>query len=140
MDDPGWSEFLIVIVSLSLTAILSRIGTITNALSRSTLERLRDEGVTRARLYLSLYRPREVTGQLVIYGQAVAIALGTMAFNRIVEPILKNSLSSWSFVIQIFSAVIFVLLSLFISNVFPSFRREENSDRPLPFLPVISYP
>ena len=138
MDDPGWPEALIVFVSLALTSLLARIGSVSAALSRSTLERLSEEDVSRASLYLKLYRPREVTGQLVIFGQAVAVAIGALGCTRLVAPHFLGS--SWPYLIQFLMIGFFVLVSLLVGNLVPSYRREENSDRPLPLLPIILYP
>mgnify|MGYP001196259165 CR=1 FL=1 len=89
MDNSGWPEGLILIGSLLLTVLLARLGSIGSVLSRSTLERFSDDGVSRARLLLSMYRPRYVLGQMVTFGQTVSIAVGGLAFIELTKPLLQ---------------------------------------------------
>ncbi len=136
MDDSEWPEGLILIASLLVTALLARLGSIGSALSRSTLERLRDEGDLRARLLLSMYRPRDVLGQMAIFGQTVAIAIGCVATVNLTASFPYPI--PWPILRSVFAVAFFVLISLFISNTIPPYRREEGSDSPL--LLLICYP
>jgi CBS domain containing-hemolysin-like protein len=136
LDDSEWPEGLILIASLLVTALLARLGSIGSALSRSTLERLRDEGDLRARLLLSMYRPRDVLGQMAIFGQTVAIAIGCVATVNLTASFPYPI--PWPILRSVFAVAFFVLISLFISNTIPPYRREEGSDSPL--LLLICYP
>ncbi len=138
MDDSGWPEGLILIASLLLTVLLARLGSIGSALSRSTLERLCEEGVARARLLLSMYRPRYVLGQMVTFGQTVSITIGGVAFINLTAPFVQSV--PLPILRSVLVAALFVLISLFINNAVPSYRREEGSDSPLPRLLLVCYP
>ena len=138
MDDSEWPEVLILIASLLVTALLARLDSIGSALSRSTLERLRDEGDPRARLLLSIYRPRDVLGQMAIFGQTVVIAIGCVAAVNLTASFPYPI--PWPILRSVFAVAFFVLISLCISNIIPPYRREEASDSPLPRLLLVCYP
>ena len=87
MDDPDWPEIVALVVSLLLTAFLSRLGSMATAVSRSTLERLAAEGAPRARLLLALSRARNLVGQMVSFGQVLAIAIGIIALVGLMGPL-----------------------------------------------------
>ena len=139
MDDSGWPEVPVIIISLLFTVLLARLGSIGNTLSRSTLERLRDEGIPRARLLLSMYRSRPVIGQLVAFGQIVSIGVGSISsavFVRIQLP--QDAIPV--LLLDALAVAIFATVSLVISNVLPPYKREEASDRPLPRSIVMYFP
>ncbi|MCZ6634632.1 MAG: hemolysin family protein [bacterium] len=139
MDDPEWSIPVIPIISLCAIALLTRLSSTGNALSRSTLERLAKEGVPRARLLLSFYRSRDFVDEMITYGQTVAIAMGAVTLLQSVPSPWSGS-RLWAWMGLGLWVVLFVLLSLLVRNITPPYRREEGSDRPLPRLPVICYP
>jgi len=139
LDDSGWPEVPVILLSLLFTVLLARLGSIGNTLSRSNLERLRDEGIPRARLLLSMYRSRPVIGQLVAFGQIVAIGIGSIAsvsFLR-VQP-LQQPLPL--LLQDILVVAVFATISLIVSNLLPPYKREEASDRPLPAMIALYYP
>ena len=76
MDDP-WPAVFTTILALVLTAAFSGLGSI--GISRTTLERLHEEKIARAGLYLWLYRSRDFVSQMVLLGQTIAISTGTLA-------------------------------------------------------------
>ena len=76
MDDP-WPAIFITIASIFLTAAFSRLGSI--VVSRTTLERLHEEKIGRAGLYLWLYRSRDFVSQMVLLGQTITISIGALA-------------------------------------------------------------
>ncbi|MDA0747090.1 MAG: hypothetical protein O2954_11260, partial [bacterium] len=110
MADSGWPEGITLILSLLFTVLLARLGNIGSTLSRATLERLRDENVSRARLLLSMYRPRYVLGQMVTFGQTVAIAAGTFAFVQLLHRLLPDL--AWPHARDLLAAICFVFISL----------------------------
>ncbi len=127
-----------MVFSLLSTALLARIDSIGGTLSRSTLERLREEGVGRAGLLLSMYRARYALEQMVTFGQTIAIAVGGVAFFLVTEPFC--GFIPFRLLHFALSSIIFVLVSLALSNIVPPYRREEGSDSPLPRIIAVYYP
>ena len=138
MDDP-WPAAAITIVAIVLTALFSRLGSIGNALSRTTLERLHEDGVAHSGLYLWLYRSRDFMSQMVTLGQTVVIALGAISLLSLLSDVLK-AIGAWQLIGEFLLTSCYVLLTLLIRSVIPPYRREEGSDRPLPYLPVYFLP
>ena len=85
MDESGWPGGLIVLLSLLATALLARLGSISSALSRSTLERLKEEKIPRASLLLSMNQPRYLLSQLIALGQTFTISVGAVAFAAVLR-------------------------------------------------------
>lgn len=138
MDDSGWPEGLLVVLSLLSTALLARIGSIGGTLSRSTLERLLEEGVSRAGLLLSMFRARYALGQMVTLGQTISIAIGAVALFLVTEPVC--TIIPYRLLHFVLTSVVFVLVSLALSNIVPPYRREEGSDATLPRIIALYYP
>ena len=138
MDDP-WPAAVMTITAIVLTALFARLGSIGNALSRTTLERLHEDGVDRAGLYLWLYRSRDFMSQMVTLGQTIVIALGALSLLSLLSYVI-DTLGIWQLIGQILLTSGYVLLTLLIKSVIPPYRREEGSDRPLPYLPVYFLP
>ena len=90
MDESEWPQAIVLMASLATTVILARLGSIGNALSRSSLERLAEDGVPRARLLLFMYRPYNILGQIVAYGQIVSISAGCVAFLALAHPVFDR--------------------------------------------------
>lgn len=136
MDDSGWPA-LFLIASLLATVLLARLSSIGNALSRTTLERLRDANVPHARWLLAMYRPRYVLGQVVMSGQITSIAVGCIAFAHLTDPFRVAYLSQLPILLyHILTAGVFVFCALFISSITPAYHREEGSDSPLPKISI----
>ena len=133
MDDPGWSEILIVFLSIAITTGLARLNSIGNVLSRTTVERLKGLGFSRTGLYLKLYRSRDFMNQSVVFAQIVVTAIGAFAFLALIPAnTVEDGIGKWLFFCLILIAYTF--LTLLIRNFVPPYRREEGSDRPLPML------
>lgn len=140
MDDPEWSESLIAIAALVITAGLSRLNAISNALSRATLERLSEAGMPKARLYLWFYRSRDFMNQMVFLAQIAVIAVGALAFLALFKAPVSELTGIGYYVAQWVALGLYAFVALLIRNMVPTYRREENSDRPLPKLPVLFLP
>jgi putative hemolysin len=140
LDDPAWPDPFIVIMAISSIAIFARLGLIGNAISRTMLERLKEEGITRAVFYLWIYRSRDFTSQLVILGQTLAIALGAVSVLRLTNLFGTLLTNNWLLVAKFGGVGMFVLAALLLRNIIPPYRREEGSDRPLPVLPILCLP
>lgn len=138
MDDSSWPEALVLIASLLITVLLARIDSIGSTIARSTLERLKEEGIPRASLLLSMYRTRYILGQMVAFGQTLSIAAGAWSFIGLVSPLLSES--TFPILRDLLLASLFVLSSLFLTNTVPPYRREEGSDQPLPKIISMYYP
>ena len=141
MDDPAeWCDYLVAIAGLVITAGLSRLNTISNALSRATLERLAETGLLKARLYLWFYRSRDFMGQMVFLALIAVITVGSLAFLSLFKQSFAELSGIWHVIAQWIALCIYVFFALLIRNTLPAYRREENSDRPLPKLPVVFLP
>ena len=73
-----WIEGVGLILSLAITALLSRIEATFLLSSRSTLEKLADEGVKGAVRMLKVYRPRERLRPMILIGKHVASVAATI--------------------------------------------------------------
>ena len=136
MDDP-WPAVFTTILALVLTAAFSGLGSI--GISRTTLERLHEEKIARAGLYLWLYRSRDFVSQMVLLGQTIAISTGTLALlSLFFQPPIAAGF--WQYLGAVWSVALYVFLALVIRSIVPPYRREEGSDRPLPFLPICFLP
>jgi len=71
-------EGLGLILSLVITGLLSRTETVFSLTSRSTLEKLADEGVRSAARMLRVYRPRERLHLTILIGKCVAGVAATI--------------------------------------------------------------
>jgi CBS domain containing-hemolysin-like protein len=120
------------------TALLARLGSIGSALSRSTLERLREEQVPRASLLLSMTQPRYLLSQLVELGQTFSISLGAAACAITIGPLVPSRPES--LLVPLACALLFGVVSLLVANLVPPYRRDETSDRPLPRVVWLCYP
>ena len=135
MDDP-WPAVFITIAAIVLTAAFSRLGSI--VVSRTTLERLHEEKIGRAGLYLWLYRSRDFVSQMVLLGQTITISIGALALLSILLQTLKPGF--WLYPGSALLISLYVFIALIIRSIVPPYRREEGSDRPLPFLPLCFLP
>jgi putative hemolysin len=140
LDDPAWPHPFIAILAILTTVVFARLGLIGNAISRTTLERLKEEGATRATLYLWIYRSRDFMLQMVILAQTLAIALGAMSILRLTDLLVATVTPSWLFLGKVFALILFVICALLLRNIVPPYRREEGSERPLPILPILCIP
>jgi putative hemolysin len=138
LDESGWPGGLIVLLSLLATALLARLGSISSALSRSTLERLKEEKIPRASLLLSMNQPRYLLSQLIALGQTFTISVGAVAFAAVLRPLAPAGPES--FLIPYGGALLFGLISLLAANLVPPYRREEGSDGPMPRVVWLYYP
>ncbi len=136
MDDP-WAAIFIAIASIVLTAAFSRLGS--SGISRTTLERLHEEKIARAGLYLWLYRSRDFVSQMVLLGQTIAISIGGLALLSVFFEAVPPA-GFWQHLGAALLISLYVFLALIIRSIVPPYRREESSDRPLPFLPICFLP
>lgn len=140
MDDPAWPDPIIIALSILVTIVFARIGAIGNAISRTTLERLKEEGAPRASMYLKIYRSRDFMAQMVIFAQTLAIALGALSILRMTNFFVDSLHNNWLIVGKISFVCIFVTATLLLRNIMPPYRREEGSEKPLPILPLVCMP
>jgi putative hemolysin len=140
LDDPAWPDPLIVILAILTTAIFARIGSIGNAISRTTLERLKDDGAARAALYLWIFRSRDFMAQMVTLAHTLASALGALSILRLTNLLDTTLPDRWLLLGKVFMVCLFVIVTLLLRNIIPPFRREEGSERPLPVLPIFCLP
>lgn len=140
MDDPAWPNPIIAILAILITVIFARLGLIGNAISRTTLERLKEEGQPRASFYLWVYRSRDFMAQMVTLAQTLAIAIGALSMIRLSNTAIVAPSQDLTLVTKVLIACAFVLFALLIRNIVPSYRREEGSERPLPILPIFCLP
>ena len=138
MDESEWPQAIVLMASLATTVILARLGSIGNALSRSSLERLAEDGVPRARLLLFMYRPYNILGQIVAYGQIVSISAGCVAFLALAHPVFDRL--PQPMIWRIIAIFVFALIAIAIANLPQAYRREEASNQPLPRLLIFCYP
>ena len=138
MDDSEWPRALILLVSLATTVILARLGSIGSSLSRASLERLAEEGVARARLLLSMSGQHDILGQMVTFGQTVAISAGCLALFGLIDPFIGRM--PLPVLWQVFAISGFVLVAIVLANLTPTYRRDESSNQPLPRLLIVGYP
>lgn len=140
MDDPAWPDPIIIIFAIVITVVFARFGSIGNAISRTTLERLKEEGASRAALYLWIFRSRDFIVQMATLTQTLAIAFGTLSVMRSTHLFVTLLPPNWLIAGKAFSIGIFVLIAFLLRNIVPPYRREEGSERPLPILPVFCLP
>lgn len=140
MDDPAWPDPIIALLSILVTGLFARLGSIGNAISKTTLERAREEGTPRASFLSLILRSRDFVAQMVTLGQTLSIALGGLSILRITN-LLAPSFSNGGLILWKIGLVsLFVIFALLVRNIVPSYRREEGSERPLPFLPILCLP
>jgi putative hemolysin len=113
---------------------------INNALSRSTVEKLAEAGITRAELLLSMFNPRNVFGQAIAVGQITTLAVGCIVFLRLTAPIRDYIDTPWPSLEGVVATSIFVFLALLLTSFAPPYRREEGSEAPLPRIILAGYP
>ena len=140
MDDPAWPNPIIALLAILIIVIFARLGLIGNAISRTTLERLKEEGKSRASFYLWVYRSRDFMAQMVLLAQTLAIAVGAISMLQLAQTLVSNTSQDLTLVGKIVITCLFVLIALFIRNIVPAYRREEGSERPLPILPIFCLP
>ena len=140
MDDPAWPDPIIIIFAIVITVVFARFGSIGNAISRTTLERLKEEGASRASLYLWVFRSRDFIFQMATLTQTLAIAFGAFSVMRLTYMLESVLPPNWFVMGKILSVGLFVLITLLLRNIVPPYRREEGSERPLPILPVFCLP
>ena len=138
--DPAWPSLLIVILCLVIHGVLDRLALINNALSRSTVEALAEAGVTRAALLLSMFNPRNVLGQAIAIGQITIIAIGCTVFLDLTASLRDLVKTPWPAAEGALAVCLFVVLALLLTNLLPPYRREENSEAPLPRIVLAGYP
>jgi len=138
--DPAWPNLLILIFALITNGILARVAMINNALSRSTVEKLVEAGVPRAPLLLSMFNPRNVLGEAITVGQITALGVGCIVFLRLTAPIRDGIVTPWPAIEGVVATAIFVFLALLLNHLAPPYRREENSEAPLPRILLPGYP
>jgi CBS domain containing-hemolysin-like protein len=127
-------------LAILTTVIFARLGQIGNVISRTTLERLKEEGVTRASLYLWIYRSRDFMLQMIILAQTLAIAIGSFAIFHLSDLLANIQPNYWIFFGRLVAVGAFVVIALLLRNIVPAYRREEGSERPLPLLPILCFP
>lgn len=138
MDDSGWPAGLLILAALLLTALLARLASINNSLSRAAAERLRDEQVARANLMLWLFRPRNMLAQTILFAQMTAFAVGGLSAVGLTLALLESAAPLPVLILA--PLLIYTFLYLAIYNLTPPYRREESSDRPLPILVWVLVP
>jgi putative hemolysin len=139
--DPAWSNLVVLIITLLIHCIFARLDAINNALSRSTVEKLAENGVSRAALLLSMFNPRNVFGQAIWIGQITTISVGCCILFLLVTADLRDAIESpWPAAEGLIAIALFVFVALLITNLSPPFRREEGSEAPLPRIILVGYP
>ena len=139
--DPAWSNLVVLIITLLIHSIFARLDAINNALSRSTVEKLAENGVSRAALLLSMFNPRNVFGQAIWIGQITTISVGCCILFLLVTADLRDAIESpWPAAEGLIAIALFVFVALLITNLSPPFRREEGSEAPLPRIILVGYP
>lgn len=138
--DPAWPSLILLILTLAINSILARLGTINNALSRSTVERLAEAGVPRSGLLLSMFNPRNVFGQTILIGQITTLAAGCILFLRVASPLQAYVHTPWKSLDGLLATAFYVFVALLLTSLAPPFRREEGSEAPLPRIILAGYP
>ena len=140
MDDPPSSTYLTFFLAVLIHVLLARLGGVNNALSRSTVERLAEMGIKRARVLLSLFSPRYVLGHVIILGQVIAAALGCVLSLQITSGLRSNLDPAWPHLDEVLVSGAYVFFALLLTSLIPPYRREEGSESPLPRVIVACYP
>jgi putative hemolysin len=86
-----------------------------------------------------MYRSRPVIGQLVAFGQIVTIAVGSIASSAYARIHLPKEILP-SVLQDTLVVALFATISLILSNLLAPYKREEASDRPLPWIIIFYYP
>jgi len=125
---------------LLFTALLARLASINNSLSRTTLERLQDEQIPRASLMLSLCRPRNLLSQMIVLAQMTVFGFGNLAAISATRAVFSETVAPH--VLQVAVPLLaFTFVYLVLYNIVPPYRRDDPSEKPLPrliwFLPPI---
>ncbi|OPX25486.1 MAG: hypothetical protein B1H02_01375 [Candidatus Latescibacteria bacterium 4484_107] len=79
LDPDSIAESMIFVLMLLLTGVLSSAELAFTSLSRSTLEKMRDDGHSGARWILRIYRPKRKAQLMLSSGKAVALTVATCA-------------------------------------------------------------
>ena len=75
---------------------------------------------------------------MVLLGQTIAISIGALALLSIFFQTFKPGF--WLYPGAALLIALYVFIALIIRGIVPPYRREEGSDRPLPFLPTCFLP
>ena len=140
LDDPPSSTYLTFILAIIIHVLLARLAGINNALGRTTVERLVEMNIKRARVLLSMFNPRYVLGHVITLGQITALAVGCILFLRITQSLRADFNPGWAYLDDIVVSGVYVFLAVLVTSIIPPYRREEGSESPLPRVIVACYP
>lgn len=116
LESDSLMEGMIFLLMLLVTGVLSSAELAFSSLSRSSLEKLRDDGVKGAQWILRIYRPKRKAQLMVAIGRGIALVVATLTAMHWVS---ENKLGlSYSLGLTIAGGMT-VLSFLFFESVFP---------------------
>ena len=116
LESDSLMEGMIFLLMLLVTGVLSSAELAFSSLSRSSLEKLRDDGVKGAQWILRIYRPKREAQLMVAIGRGIALVVATLTAMHWVS---ENKLGlSYSLGLTIAGGMT-VLSFLFFESVFP---------------------
>jgi CBS domain containing-hemolysin-like protein len=140
LDDPPSITYLTFILAIIIHVLLARLAGLNTALRRTTVERLAEMDIKRARILLSMFTPRYVLGHVIILGQITASAIGCILSLRLTQGLRSAYTPGWSYLDDLLVSGIYVFLAVLLTSIMPPYRREEGSESPLPRVIVACYP
>ncbi len=116
LEPDSIAEGMIFVLMLLLTGVLSSAELAFTSLSRSSLEKMRDEGSRGARWILRIYRPKRKAQLMLAIGKGIALVVATGAAILFVSGSVlgRSPERSWAI-----AGGLTVLFFLFFENVFP---------------------
>ena len=133
-----WIEGVGLILSLAITALLSRIEATFLLSSRSTLEKLADERVKGAVRMLKVYRPRERLRPMILIGKHVASVAATIFLVMLaVDLVVPYGVSE--LYIMAAAGILALLLLVGFDSISPHVSADEPGEDTTPKFGLVSY-